>query len=602
VACCALLGANCAAQQLFGAPAQPEAASGYQAQSGWASKRFSIAAAHPLATQAGYRILQAGGSAVDAAIASQMVLALVEPQSSGLGGGTFLVHFDGAQVTTFDGRETAPALATEQLFTNDQGQTLPFGTAVVSGRAVGVPGTLHLLALAHQRHGKLAWARLFESAIALAENGFVIGARMGALLAQEKHLVNDPVAAAYFYDAQGQPWPAGHLLKNPELAAILKAIAQQGPRALSQGEIAHAIVNKVQNAPHLPGQMTLADLAHYQAKERPALCFDHAAPSAAQASYRICGMPPPSSGTVAIAQILGILAHTQAAQWPLDQTPQGLLPNARWLHLYMQAAKLAFADRAKYLADPDFVSPPGEQWETLLAPTYLRQRSTQISADPDAPDMKEVRAGQPAAQTAPLASMPEQAEHGTSHLSVVDAWGHALAMTSTIEDAWGARLMVNRGRGLTGGFLLNNELTDFSFLAQDGQGQPIANRVQGGKRPRSSMSPILVFDKATGQLRMSLGSSGGAFIIHATAKTLYGVLHWGLDVQEAIALPNFGTLGGPTVLEAQRFPNSTSAALQQRGHVVESVALTSGLHAIERTAEGWFGGADPRREGVVLGD
>jgi gamma-glutamyltranspeptidase/glutathione hydrolase len=583
-------------------PAQPEAASGLRTpQAAWVGRQFAVAAANPLAAEAGYQMLKAGGGAVDAAVAVQMVLTLVEPQSSGIGGGAFLLHFDGREVQAFDGRETAPANATEDLFLRPDQQPMAFHEAAVGGRAVGAPGVVRMLALAHQQHGKLPWARLFEPAIALAEGGFRVSARMSTLLAGETYLKHDPVAAAYFYDAQGRPWPEGHLLKNPELGAVLRHIATEGPQALYEGELAQAIVAKVQGHASNPGTLSRADLAAYQARRREALCFNYSVTSPPR-DYRICGMPPPSSGAIAIGQILGLLQHTPAATLALERNAHGLVPGADWLHLYTEAARLAFADRAQYLADPDFVPPPAGDWLSLLAPEYLRQRAGRIATGPTARRMESAPAGNPGGLQSRYAPMPEQPEYGTSHISIVDAHGNALAMTSSIEDAWGARQMVNRGRGLAGGFLLNNQLTDFSFTPATASGTPIANRVQPGKRPRSSMAPTLVFDRASGQLVMSTGSPGGAYIPHFTAKVLYGVLHWGLDAQAAIHLPNFAAFGGPTLLEVGRFPPSTVQSLQARGHEVRESAMPSGLQAIARSATGLSGGADPRREGVVRGD
>jgi len=605
----ALFAAGCASQGHFNyiIPDQPEGASGYSEKPGWTTSKFAVAAANPLATNAGYQVLKAGGSAVDAAIAVQMVLALVEPQSSGIGGGAFLVHYNGKDTEAFDGRETAPAAATETLFIGLDGKPVPFIEGVVGGRSVGTPGTVRMLEMAHQQYGKLPWAKLFEPAIALAEGGFRVSERMSTLLASERHLKKDPVAAAYFYDAAGKAWPAGHLLKNPELGAVLRRIASGGAKALMEGDIAQAMVNKVQQHPTHPGQLSLSDLAHYQAKKRTPLCFDYTAQTPRpekpeRKDYRICGMPPPSSGTIAIAQILGILNNTAAANLAPESALPGVIPSADWLHLYTEASRLAFADRAQYLADPDFVSAPAGDWMSLLAPDYLARRSKLIASGAGASSMKTAQPGTPTGVKTSFAPSLEQPEYGTSHISIVDAWGNALAMTSTIEDAWGARQMVNRGAGLSGGFLLNNELTDFSFTPTDATGTPIANRVQGGKRPRSSMAPILVFDKATGQFVMSGGSPGGALIIHFTAKTLYGVLNWGLNTQEAINLPNFASLNGPTLLEEKRFPPATIEALKARGHEVREVNMTSGLQAIQRTPTGFFGGADPRREGVVIGD
>lgn len=599
-------------QFTYTAPILPEAASGYTAKPGWATKKFAVAAANPLATDAGYQILKAGGSAVDAAVAVQMVLGLVEPQSSGIGGGAFLLHQDGklnGKMEAFDGRETAPAAVTESLFIGKDGKPMAFTDAVVGGRSVGVPGAVRMLELAHRQHGKLPWATLFQPAIALAEGGFKVSPRLNTLLTADKFLKNDPAAAAYFYDAAGTARPVGHLLKNPTYAAVLRGIAKNGSKALLEGAVAQAIVDKVNNHPTIAGVLSLQDLASYTPKKREPLCFDY---DVKPEIYQICGMPPPSSGAIAIGQILGILNNTVAPQLPLDSAT---VPTAaeflspEWLHLYLEASRLAFADRAQYVADPDFVTPPAGNWAQMLNPVYLAQRSKLIGDK----SMKTASAGIPLPYDAiktsadlKYAPMPDQPEYGTSHISIIDAAGNALAMTSTIEDAFGARQMVS-------GFLLNNELTDFSFAPTDATGKPIANRVQPGKRPRSSMSPTLVIDKTTGQVIMSAGSPGGALIIHFTAKTLIGTLNWNMNAQEAINLPNFGSLNGPSILEAKRFPPAVVEALKAKGHEIREIEMTSGLQAIERvpsssastgaaTYDGFFGGADPRREGVVLGD
>jgi gamma-glutamyltranspeptidase/glutathione hydrolase len=565
-------------------PQQPEAASGLTAKPGWATSRFAVAAANPLATDAGYQVLRAGGSAVDAAIAVQMVLTLVEPQSSGIGGGAFLLHFDGREVEAFDGRETAPAAVDERLFLGADGKPLPFYDAVVGGRSVGVPGTVRMLEMAHRQHGKLPWAALFQPAITLAENGFRVSPRLNTLIKADAHLQKDPSARAYFFQANGEPVAVGTTLRNPELAAVLRRIASEGARAFYEGEIAQAMVDKVQQHPTNPGRLALADLAGYQPKKRAPLCHDY---RGGAGDYRICGFPPPSSGAIAVGQILGILNHTNAAAL----RPDAGLPSADWLHLYTEAARLVFADRAQYVGDPDFVQPPAGSWMSLLDPGYLAARARLIGAQ----SMKTAQPGTPGQATSRYAPAPEQVEYGTSHISIVDAHGNALAMTTTIEDQFGARQMVR-------GFLLNNELTDFSFVPADAQGRPIANRVQPGKRPRSSMAPTLVFDRASGRLVASAGSPGGALIIHYTAKTLYGILNWGLNAQQAIDLPNFGSTNGPTLLEQRRFAPALVQALQARGHEVREMDMTSGLQAIQRTPGGFFGGADPRREGVVLGD
>ncbi len=583
----------------YTAPAQPESASGYTEKPGWAARKFAVAAANPLATDAGYQVLKAGGSATDAAIAVQMVLTLVEPQNSGIGGGAFLLHFNGKAVDAFDGRETAPAAADETLLLTKDGKPLAFYDAVVGGRAVGTPGTVAMLEMAHRQHGRLPWATLFEPAITLASQGFKVSPRLNSLLAAEQHLKKDPVARAYFYKADGTAHDVGYLLKNPALAEVLKKIAARGSTALHQGEVAQAIVDKVRNHTSNPGKLSLADLSGYKAVQRAPLCHDY---RASARDFRVCGFPPPSSGAIAVGQILGLLNQTQAAGLPLENG----LPSAEWLHLYTEASRLAFADRAQYVADPDFVQPPAGNWMSLLAPAYLAERATLIAQAPNAPSMKTAQPGLPGEVKTSYAPMPDQPELGTSHISIVDAYGNAIAMTTTIEDGFGSRQMVNVDPALAGGFLLNNELSDFSFAPADTKGRPIANRVQPGKRPRSSMSPTLVFDKGTGALVMSGGSPGGALIIHYTAKTLYGVLNWAMLPQQAINLPNFASLNGPTLLEERRFPATTVDALNARGHAVREVNMTSGLQAITRgQAHGvpmWMGGADPRREGVVMGD
>jgi gamma-glutamyltranspeptidase/glutathione hydrolase len=582
------------------APLQPEIATGFTRKADVVSQKFAVAAANPLATQAGFNVLKAGGSAVDAAIAVQMVLSLVEPQSSGIGGGAFLLHSAAsggarasAKVQAFDGRETAPAAATEDMLLNADGKPLAFHEAVVGGRSVGTPGVLRMLAQAHAQHGKLPWAKLFGPAIALANKGFPISPRLHAQLKADAYLRLDPTARAYFYQANGEPHAIGHVLRNPELAAVLQRIAAEGVQAFYSGEVAEAVVRKVQQHPSNPGRLALTDLTNYQAKERTPVCFDHAALSRV---YRVCGFPPPSSGAIAIGQILGMLQHTPAS---LMSSPADLAdgaPDPRWLHLYTEASRLAFADRALYVADPDFAPAPSGEWQSLLAPAYLRERAKLIrpTAMPQALPGVPVRG-----QRSSFAPMADQPEYGTSHISIVDGQGNALAMTTTIEDAFGSHQMVK-------GFLLNNELTDFSFAPRDAQGRLVANRVQPNKRPRSSMSPTLVFDKATGQLVMSVGSPGGAMIIHFTAKTLVGVLNWGLSPQQAIALPNFGSVGGPLVLESGRFAPATLAALRERGHEVREQALTSGLQAVVKQNRNekfvWVSGADPRREGEVMGE
>jgi gamma-glutamyltranspeptidase / glutathione hydrolase len=575
---------------------EPEAASGSTEKPGWAAKKFAVAAANPLATDAGYQVLKAGGSAVDAAIAVQMVLTLVEPQSSGIGGGAFLLHHNGKSVEAFDGRETAPSAVDEKLFLGADGKPVQFYEGVVGGRSVGVPGTVRMLEMAHKQHGKLPWAKLFEPAIQLAEGGFKVSPRLNTLVKADQHLKKDPTATAYFFKSDGDPRDVGMTVRNQPLADVLKKIAAEGSKAMHEGPIAQAIVDKVQKHPSNPGKLTMADMAAYQPKKRAALCHNYAASGK---TFSVCGFPPPSSGAIAVGQILGILNNTNAATLPLGGDG---LPGAPWLHLYTEASRLAYADRAQYLADPDFVQAPGGDWMSLLSPAYLKERSALIGAQ----SMKVAKAGTPGGVKTSYAPMPHQPEYGTSHISIFDAYGNALSMTTTIEDAFGSRQMVNPSGAGVGGFLLNNELTDFSFAPADAEGKPIANRVQPGKRPRSSMSPTLVLDKASGQVVMSGGSPGGGLIPHFNAKIIYGVLNWALTPQQAINLPNFGSVNGPTLLEDKRFAAPTVEALKAQGHEVREQAMVSGLQAIVRTQfhgqSGFLGGADPRREGIMMGD
>jgi gamma-glutamyltranspeptidase/glutathione hydrolase len=596
--------ASSSAKQAASAPLLPEGASGIQRKAGVNASRHMVAAANPLAAEAGLRMLRAGGSAVDAMVAVQMMLTLVEPQSSGIGGGAFLMHWDGQRVTALDGRETAPAAADERLFLQADGKPIPFAQAVVGGRVVGVPGTVRLMEVAHQRHGRLPWAALFEPAIQRAEQGFAVSARMHTLLKAETALRRDAHSAAYFYGADGEPHPVGHVLRNPALAAVLRAIAQRGSEAFHQGPVAEDLVRRVREHPTNPGRMTLQDVAGYRVVEREPMCTPWR-------TWQVCGFPPPSSGHLTIMQILGMGEHLGWGASPLN--PAGL-PGVDFLHRYAEASRLAFADRALYVADPAFVQPPGGDWSRMLDAGYLRERATLIGPR----RAEKVEAGTPPGTSVRAqAPQPEQPEYGTSHVSIVDAQGHAVALTTTIEAGWGARILADGGTGLPGGYLLNNELTDFSFAPADAQGRPVANRVQAGKRPRSSMSPTLVFEVAGAMapgagtapgaagvksLRMVLGSPGGAAIIHFTARTMLGALAFGLDAQRAIDGPNFGTFGGPLLLEKGRFDAATAAALKALGHEVREIDMTSGLQAIERQPGGWSGAADPRREGVALGD
>lgn len=585
------------------APVQPEIATGYKAKPGWNLKNRGVSAANPLAAEAGYHILKAGGSAVDAAIAVQLVLTLVEPQSSGIGGGAFLLHSDGKKTQVFDGREIAPHLAHDELFMFNNGQLMSAEEAAVGGRAVGVPGVVRMLEEAHRQHGKLAWAKLFQPAIQLAERGFKISPRLHALLLADRPLRKDLQAAPYFYKPNGQPLPIGHVLKNPGLAQVLKLLAKEGADGFYQGALAQQVVNKVSQHPYNPGLLTMHDMARYRSTVREPLCFSHPGPEGK--TVKVCGAPPPSSGLIAMGQVMGIMAASSAAQAPATPWAERntVIPNAAWLHNYNEAARLAFADRAVFVADPDFVKAPGGQWGSLLAPSYLQQRASLIKDV----RMTEAPAGQPAPVKTSFAPMPDQLEHGTSHISIVDGLGNSVSMTTSIETSFGSRVMVSMG-GARGGFLLNSQLTDFSFVPFDAHGQAIANRVQANKRPRSSMNPVLVFEQTAngeaGPVLASLGSPGGNMIIHFTAQSLWAMLHWNQNAQQAFNMPHSGLANpnGIMLLEKNTFPQDTMTTLSNKNHVLLEVDMPSGLQGIQRQGAQWLGAADPRREGHVSGD
>lgn len=559
------------AQQL--APA-PEAATGRVVKQSGTSLRHMAAAANPLAAHAGREILRAGGSATDAAIAIQLVLNLVEPQSSGIGGGAFFIHYEGKsrRLTSFDGRETAPMAAKPDRFIGQDGKPLGFMAAVVGGRSVGVPGTMRLLEMAHKAHGKLPWAALFAPAIQLAEDGFAISPRLNGLLSGEKALLNDPVARDYFFAADGTPKAVGSLLRNPAFAATLRTLASKGADGFYSGTIADDIVATVTGHPGNPGDMTLADLATYKAEQRDPVCGKYR-------SYSICGMGPPSSGGIAVQQILGILESR-------DLRRMG--PGAESVHWMAEAGRLAFADRALYVGDPAFLSVPTHG---LMDTDYIRSRAGLINPDRA---MGTAKAGIPPMKQGFRYAPSDGVEFGTSHISVIDSDGNAVAMTTTIESGFGARIMTKSG------FLLNNELTDFSFLPEE-DGKPVANRVEPGKRPRSSMAPTLVFDHF-GRLYAVVGSPGGSQIIGYVAKTLVALLDWKLDPQQAVDLANAGNRNGPTELERGTEAEAWKVTLEAKGHQVRMVDMTSGIQAIVVTPEGFVGGADGRREGVAIGD
>ncbi len=563
--------------------AAPEAATGYHEKAGWPAKKYMVAAANPLAVEAGYQILKQGGSAIDAAIATQMVLTLVEPQSSGIGGGAFLVHYDGKHTQAFDGRETAPSKADEHLFERPDGTPLSRTEGIVGGRSTGAPGVLRMLELAHKQHGKLPWKALFAPAIKLSEEGFAVSPRLNALLSGDVHLRKDKEAAAYFYGDGGKPWPVGHILKNPALARTLREIADGGADAFYKGHIARDIAAKVQGHPTNPGLLSASDIANYQPKVRTPVCSDYRA-------YTVCGMPPPSSGGIAVAQMLGMFETFDMRAL----APKAGVPSPDALHVFTEVGRLAYADRNRYAADTDFVPLPGRGLPSLIDKGYLAQRAKLVGPR----SMGEAKAGTPPGMEVAWGTDNAIETPSTSHMSVVDGYGMGLAMTTTIEDAFGSRQMVD-------GFILNNQLTDFSFSSRDADG-PVANRVEANKRPRSAMSPTIVFDRKSGKLVLAVGSPGGPVIINYVAKVLVGTLDWGLNVQEAISLPNFGSRNGPTELEVGRFPSTTIEALNARGHKVRLGEQTSGLHGIQRIeVHGvpiWYGGADPRREGIAKGD
>ena len=554
---------------------QPEQGTGRTAKASVAAADYMIAAANPHAVEAGYQVLKAGGTAVDAMIATQLMLNLVEPQSSGIGGGAFMLYWDAAAGTlqTFDGRETAPAAATPAYFLTPEGEPMKFWDAVIGGRSVGVPGTLRLIDVAHKMHGRMPWAELIQPAIDLAEAGFEVSPRMAESIVSSQKRDLDKFAAArgYFFNDDGTPLAAGTRLKNPELAATFRLIAAQGADVFYRGEIAADIVAAVRATTDNPSVMTLADLAGYQVKLRAPVCQPYRA-------YRVCGMGPPTSGGLTVGQMLGVLGH-------FDLPGMGLTADS--VHLFAEAGKLAYADRGLYMADADFVSVPVKG---LLDPAYLTARAQLVKLDAA---VEKASAGNPPWRETRLWAPDQDARMpGTSHLVIRDRYGNALSMTTTIETGFGSRVMVR-------GFLLNNELTDFS-RAPERDGRPIANRVEAGKRPRSSMAPTIVFKGDSPYLLV--GSPGGSRIINYVAKTIVAVLDWDMDVQEAIGLGHFVNRNGATDLEQGTDAVGFQEALEARGHKVNARDLNSGLHAILIRDGTLTGGADPRREGIVMGD
>ncbi|MBZ8133911.1 gamma-glutamyltransferase [Afifella sp. IM 167] len=539
------------------------------------AKDWMVVAAHPLAAEAGAGVLRKGGSAIDAMVAVQLVLGLVEPQSSGLGGGAFLLYWDAGQkkLTSLDGRETAPSAATPELFLDDKGEPLKFFDAVIGGRSVGVPGTPRLLEAAHRRWGKLAWAELFEPAIRLAEEGFEPTPRLVTLAGEAaESLSRQESAKTYFVDALGAAVSSGEPLKNLAYAETLKLLQAGGADAFYAGPVAESIVGAVTRFADNPGVMRLQDLAGYEVKEREPVC-------AAYRVFKVCGMGPPSSGGVSVGQILGLLAPFDLAELSPDMA-------ATW-RLIGDAMRLAFADRGRYLADTDFVPAP---IKGLLDPDYLAGRAKLLEGDGR---LENVEAGTPEWDHA-LNFAPDAAIEfpSTSHFVIVDRDGNIVSMTTTIENGFGSRLMVR-------GFLLNNELTDFSFASHE-DGVSVANRVEPGKRPRSSMAPTIVLED--GAPVLAIGSPGGSRIIPYVAEALIAFLDWGMNVEEAVALPHVANRFGTFDLEAGTRAEDLAPGLAALGYEVKVTDLNSGLHAIAIGPDGLAGGADPRREGVAIGE
>lgn len=550
---------------------EPEAATGWRDQQLSFAENYMVAAANPAAVEAGLAILREGGTAIDAAVAVQAMLTLVEPQSSGIGGGAFILYWDNETraLHSLDARETAPMAATPELFLDEEGNAPRWIDAVVGGRSVGTPSVVRGLEVAHQRWGQVPWNRLFEETIELAEVGFEVSPRLAELIALDFNpgLPRMPVARDYFFP-NGRALQAGDIRKNPELADTLRAIAEQGADALHYGPIAEDIVRAVQESPIAPGLLSMEDLAAYQPIWRDPVCGGYRV-------YQICSMGPPSSGGITLLQTLALLEPFDIANLPVNGEAA--------LHYFTQASRLAFADRNRYIADDDYVETP---IDALLNPDYLTLRSALIGEE----DMGHAEAG----DIGHFSRADDQSLElpSTTHFSIIDQYGNAVSMTSTIEMGFGSTVM-------TRGFLLNNQLTDFS-LVPEVDGVPVANRVEPGKRPRSSMSPVIVFDEA-GDVLHVVGSPGGPRIINYVTQTVIGLLDWDLDMQAAINLPRITNLNGTTSLEQGTDIEGLKPLLEGRGHQVEIRSLNSGLHGITRTAEGLEGGADPRREGSAQG-
>jgi len=553
---------------------EPEAATGFAEKNAVTADNFMVAAANPHAVEAGYEVLKRGGSAVDAAIAVQAMLGLVEPQSSGPGGGAFILYWDNEEnkLYSIDARETAPMDATESLFLDEEGNAPKWIDAVVGGRSVGTPGVIRGLELAHKRWGKADWSSLFSQTIELSKQGFEVSPRLAKLVEMEINpgVKKMPAASNYFFP-NGEPLKVGSTLKNPDYAKSLSLIAEQGADALYQGELAEKIVNAVQNSTIDPGVLSLKDLSQYKAKLREPVCSVYR-------QYQVCGMGPPSSGGITTLQTLGVLENFELGE---------LKPNSEeFAHLFTQASRMAYADRNQWIADPDFVEMPVE---AMLDKTYLSSRADKITK-------KDMGKAKPGIQLKPEYEQDIAYElPNTSHVSIVDAEGNVLSMTTSIEMGFGSTVMA-------GGFLLNNQLTDFSLAPGDGN-EKYANRVEPGKRPRSSMDPIIVLDAKGEQVLHALGSPGGSRIINYVSQTLVGVLDWNLNVQEAINLGHVTNRNDYTSLEKGRDISELKAGLEKRGHDVKVIDLNSGLHGVSIDSDGTLiGGADPRREGVAKGE
>jgi gamma-glutamyltranspeptidase/glutathione hydrolase len=551
----------------------PEAASGIVTKNSVRAEHFMVATANPLASQAGYDVLKAGGSAADALVAVQTVLGLVEPQSSGLGGGAFLVYYDAkaGKVTSFDARETAPLAATPELFQDENGEPLKFFNAVVGGLSVGTPGTVKLLSELHKRYGTQRWSSLLKPAQTLATEGFEVSPRLaGAIADDTERLSRYPDTHNYFFNEQGEPLTAGAILKNPDYAKTLKTLAKDGADAFYSGKIAEDIVAKVNGVEDNPGVLSMNDFAAYEVKEREAVCAPYK-------QFDVCGMGPPSSGALTIGQILGIISHFDISELGAD--------SAEAWQIIGDASRLAFADRGRYMADTDFVPMP----EGLLEPAYLAARAKLITPGVK---LETATAGEPAWEKPVQMAMDESIEFpSTTHIVIVDAEGNIISMTSTIENGFGSRVMSN-------GFLLNNELTDFSFRSYS-NGYPIANRVEPGKRPRSSMSPTIVLQD--GEPYLAIGSPGGSHIIGYVASTIIAHLDWDMDIQQAINLPHLINRFGTYDIEEGTDAEKLKKPLEDMGYTTNLRSLTSGIQAV-LIGDTLIGGADPRREGLVLGD